>query len=164
MPQPATFIPLDGRLTSLEPLSIDLTADSVMEVVAPGDPATGNNFKVTLAQLAAYVSVLPYLDTTIITSGATLASPYHILVTDTRILFNKTVASASYAVAPLAASMASPFPLFIKDLKGNADTYPIQISFTGGELCDGLSTITIGNPYGWTTINPVPAGGAWYQS
>lgn len=161
---PAVFIPLDGRITSLQTLAIPLTGDSVMEVVAPGDAATGNNYKVTLDELAAYVSILPFLNTTEIISGATLVSPYFILPTDTRILFNKTVASASYAVAPLAASMAAPFPLFIKDFKGNADTYPIQISFSGGELCDGLSTITISNPYGWVTITPSPSGGSWYMS
>lgn len=164
MPQNATFVPVDGRLTSLEALNIDLTADSIMEVVCPGDAATGNNFKVTLLQLAAYVSVLPYLNTTVIISGATIGSPYAILTTDTRILFNKTIASDSYAVAPLASSMAAPFPLLIKDFKGNADVHPIQISFTGGELCDGLPTITVPNAYGWVTINPAPSGGSWYTS
>lgn len=158
-------IPLDGRITSLSVLDIALAGDEVIEIVSPGNAANGNNYQVTTAVLAAYFnSSSPAFSTTTITSGATLVSPYAILTTDARILFNKTVASASYAVAPLASSMAGPYPLFIKDLKGDADAFPIQISFSGGELCDGLSTISILNAYGWTTINPIPTGGGWYQS
>lgn len=158
-------IPLDGRITSLDLLTLPLLGDEVFEIVSPGNANAGNNYQVTTAVLAAYFTgASPLLDTTVIVSGATLASPYAILTTDTRILFNKTVASASYAVAPLASSMAYAFPILIKDLKGNAFTYPIQISFTGGELCDGLSTVTIQDNYGWLTINPAPSGGAWYMS
>lgn len=159
---PATEIPLDGRLTSLTPLNIALAGDEVMEIVSPGNAALGNNYKVTTAVLAAYFRSFSSLSTTVITSGATLVSPYGILITDTRILFNKTVPSASYAVAPLAVSMSA--GVFIKDFAGNADVYPIQVSFTGGELCDGQSTVTISNPYGWATINPTPGGGSWYAS
>lgn len=156
------IIPLDGRITSLEMLPIALAGDEVMEIVSPGDAANGNNYQVTTAVLAAYFRSFSSLSTTIITAGATLATPYNIVVTDTRILFNKTVPSASYAVAPLAASMAA--AVLIKDFKGNADVFPIQISFTGGELCDGLSTVTLSNSYAWTNINPTPGGGSWYLS
>lgn len=160
----ATFVPLDGRLTSLEVLNIILAGGEVMEIVSPGNAQSGNNFQVTTAVLAAYFGAFPFISTTEITAGATLASPYAILSTDTRLLFNKTIGSASYGVAPLAASMARPYPILIKDLKGDAGTNPIQITFTGGELCDGLDTLTIGNPYGWVTINPAPNGGSWYMS
>ena len=161
---PATFVPVDGRLTSLEVLNITLAGGEVMEIVSPGTAADGNNYQVTTAVLAAYFGAFPFISTTVITGGATLATPYDILSTDTRILFNKSVGSASYAVAPLAASMARPYPILIKDFKGDAGINPIQISFTGGELCDGLSTLTIGNPYGWVTINPAPGGGSWFMS
>jgi hypothetical protein len=161
---PATFVPVDGRITSLEVLNIPLTGSEVHEIVSPGNEEEGNNYQVTLLVEAAFYAAFPYLATTVITGGATLATPYDILTTDTRILFNKGVGSASYALAPLASSMARPYPLLIKDFKGDAGVNPIQISFTGGELCDGLATITIANPYGWVTINPAPSGGSWYQS
>lgn len=158
---PATFVPLDGRITSMEVLNLALTGGEVIEIVSPGNAALGNNYQVTLAVLATYFSGST-LSTAVILSGATLARPYDIDGINARLLFDKTVPSASYAVARLASLVAS--PVFIKDLSGNADVYPIQISFSGGELCDGLSTLTIANPYGWTTINPVPSGGGWYQS
>jgi hypothetical protein len=155
-------VPLDGRITSLDVLTGTLTGDEVMEIVSPGNAELGNNYQVTLALLATYFGNSS-MSTTIILSGATLISPYDILITDTRILFNKTVSSASYAVAPLASLMTSSGVL-IKDLKGDAGTFPITVSFTGGELCDGLSEITVENAFGWTTINPTPSGGSWYLS
>lgn len=159
---PATFTPTDGRLTSLQTLNTPLLGDEVMYLVSPGNAELGNSYKVTIAVLGAYFQSAPVLTSTVILAGATLASPYNLDGSFAQVLFNKTVASASYAVAALAASFRT--AVLIKDIKGNADVYPIQISFSGGELCDGLSTLTIGNPYGWTTINPVPSGGAWYQS
>jgi hypothetical protein len=97
----------------------------------------------------------------VITSGATLGSPLNVLTTDTAILFNKTIGSASYAIMPLADSMSSSF--LFKDLKGDADTNPITISFSGGELCDGVSTVTIPTSYGWVRVAPVTGGASWYQ-
>ena len=38
----------------------------------------------------------------------------------------------------------------------------ITITFTGGQLCDGLSSIVISDAYGWVKIFPVPGGSAWY--
>jgi len=62
--------------------------------------------------------------------------------------------------------MQYPYGILIKDLKGDAATNPITINFTGGELCDGLTSgqISIQNPYGWVTIAPVPGASAWYMS
>lgn len=159
-----TFVPLDGRLTSLQVLPTALNGGEVMYLVSPGTAALGNSYQVTTAVLGAYFSSFQFTSPTVITSGATLATPYNIKVSDTRILLNKTVNSASYLVAPLAASMLAPFPLLVKDFKGSAYTYPISINFTGGEFCDGQSTITIGGDYGWTTINPNVGGGGWYQT
>lgn len=164
MPQNATFTPLDGRLTSLEVLNIALSGDEVMEIVSPGNAEFGNNFQVTTANLAGFFASFPFQFRTVITTGATLASPYPIAITDTQILFDKLIASDSYAVAPLASAMQYPFPVLIKDYNGAAGANPITISFTGGELCDGLTNLTISNPYGWVRINPAPSGGAWYQS
>jgi hypothetical protein len=59
--------------------------------------------------------------------------------------------------------MTTIFGVYIKDLKGDADVNNIRISFTSGELCDGDSTITIANEYGWVTLNPLSGDGAWYR-
>jgi hypothetical protein len=158
------FIPLDGRITSLALLNISLTGSEVMEIISPGNAELGDNYQVTTAVLGAYFSAFPYVSTIVIKSGATLATPFPIPTTATRILLDKTIASDTYLVAPLAASMLAPFPVFIKDLAGNANTNNININFTGGELCDGLSTMQVTSDYGWVTINPVPSGGAWYMS
>ena len=160
----ALFIPLDGRLTSQNILSGGLDGTEVMEIVSPGTAAEGLTYQIETQTLAAFFSAFPLLNTTVITSGATVGSPYAIETTDTRILFNKTLASASYAVAPLAADLAYGQSILIKDFKGDAATNTITVTFTGGELCDGLSTVTIDNAYGWLTINPTPGGGSWYLS
>ena len=89
------------------------------------------------------------------------------LTTDTRIVVDKTIGSPTSIVVPLASAMAYPFPVIIKDGKGDAGngTNLITITFTGGQLIDGQSSIVIDNAYGWVTINPFPVTGAsWYQS
>lgn len=162
---PSLFVPKDGRITSQNVLSGPLAGSEVMEIVSPGNEANGNTYQIQLSVIAAYiVSIISSGSTVTITSGATLASPYDITTNDTAVLLNKTVSSDSYLVAPLAASMTFQAPLLVKDLKGNADSFPITISFTGGELCDGLSEVIIDSSYGWTRIVPVPGGGAWYQA
>lgn len=158
----ATFTPIDGRITSLQVLNIALAGGEVMEIVSPGTAAAGNNYQVTTATLAAFFAAFPVLNTEDITAGATIASPYAVETTDTQILFNKTLASASFAVLPSSSSMAYPFGVLFKDLKGDAGTNPITITFTGGQLCDGLASISITDDYGWVKIFPVIGGSAWY--
>ena len=157
-------IPLDGRITSQNVLDLALAGDEVLEIVSPGNAALGNTYQVTTAVLAAFFAAYPFLNTEIITAGATSISPFLVETTDTRILFNKLLASASFAVMPLSESMAYPFGVLFKDIKGDADTNPINITFTGGQLCDGLSTVQIANAYGWVTINPVPGGAGWFMT
>lgn len=159
---PALFVPLDGRLTSQNILTGVLDGSAVLYIVSPGSVDLGNSYQVTLTTLAPFFAAFPVLNTQVLTAGATIGSPYAVETTDTRILFNKTLASASYAVLPLAADMAYPYGILFKDLKGDASTNIITITFTGGELCDGLSTVLINSDYGWATINPVPGGGAWF--
>ncbi len=155
--------PADGQITSLTLLSPPLTGGEVQEIVSPGNAAAGNSYQVTIATLAAFYAAFPFLNTENITAGATLVSPYSVETTDTTILFNKTIGSASYALLPSAGSMLYPFPILFKDFKGDAETNIITISFTGGQLCDGQSQVTITNDYGWVRIAPGPAGGAWFQ-
>lgn len=55
------FIPLDGRITSLEALPIPLTGGEVFEIVSPGNAASGNNYQVALNTIAAFVTTNPGL-------------------------------------------------------------------------------------------------------
>ena len=143
-----------GQMTDLPayPGTLDLTA--LMEIVSPGTAAAGVNYSINLAQLALIIGSggLP----TIVTSGAT----YNSVQTDTRILVNKTVGSAT-AVTLLAA--ASYFqPVLVKDLKGDADVNPITVNFTGAY--DGIaSPLTINTQYGFIWFNPL-ASGNWYAA
>ncbi len=91
---------------------------------------------------------------TIITSG----SSYTAVATDSRILVNKTIGSATSIVFPLAATMN--YSVLVKDLKGDAATNHITITFTGGQRADGLSSVPINSNYGayWLT----PKSGGYY--
>jgi hypothetical protein len=156
-------VPTDGQITSLTTLAGPLTGGEVMEIVSPGNAAQGNSYQITLNVLATFFSVTS-ATTEVITAGATFSSPYLILTTDGKILFNKTVGAPSYTQAPLAASMLITSAILIKDLKGDAATNNITVVFTSGELCDGLSQVVISNNYGWVRVNPTPGGGSWFQS
>lgn len=99
--------------------------------------------------------------TVTITSGATIGSPYQPPSGVSRVLMNKTVGAASY-VQFLAASTYNGLPVLIKDLKGDAVTNNITITFTGGELADGDSTVVLNVSYGAVWVNPLPGGGGFY--
>jgi hypothetical protein len=157
-------VPLDGRITSQNVLGAPLNSSAVMEIVSPGNAAQGNTYQVTLLVLAAFFSAFPSLNTEVILAGATSISPYDVQATDTRILFKKTLGSASFALCPLAASMLYGQPVLFKDALGDAFTNNITINFTNSEQCDGQSSLVIDNAYGWIEITPLPGGGGWYQS
>lgn len=158
---PATEIPLDGRLTSLQVLNVTLTGGEAMEIVSPGNAETGDNYQVTTAVLAAYFASYPFVTGRVLVT----ATPYSIGVAILQVLVDLAVAAPVSVVAPLAVSMTYPYPVLIKDFGGDAsDVNPITVTFTGGELCDGLSSLTIQNPYGWVRINPNIGGGGWYMS
>lgn len=156
----ATQIPVDGRLTSLQLLNIPLAGDEVMYIVSPGNEALGNSFQVTTAVLGAYFASFPYSNTVEIPSGV----PYTLEITDTRVLVTLDVAAPTSITAPPADTMFSTLPVLIKDVTGDASINPITITFSDGELCDGLSSIEISNPYGWTTLNVLPDRSGWYQT
>jgi hypothetical protein len=101
---------------------------------------------------------------TVIVAGATSGSPYDVLSTDVAVLFKKSIGSASYAVLPPAADMASLGPVLFKDVNDDAATNNITLSFSGGELCDGQSEVIVDSNYGWVRLAPLPGGGAWYQA
>lgn len=158
---PGLAVPIDGRLTSQNVLASP-TGDSVLYIVSPGNETTGNSYQVTLATLAAYFTGQTY-ETVLVTTGATVGDPYVVQAADGRVLLQKSVPSASYVECPLAADVAGGQAILIKDHAGNSDTYPITVTFTGGELCDGLTEVVISNPYGWVWVAPSPNGGSWYM-
>jgi hypothetical protein len=158
---PALAVPQDGRLTSQNEFSGSLTSTDLFYLVSPGNAAAGNSYKVQAEVLADYFATLPTIGVIEVTSG----SLYTVGTTDGKVLVNKNVGSATSIVLPIASTFAYPFyGVFIKDLKGDAATNNITVSFTGGENCDGMSSIVIGNPYGWVALCPHPNGSGWYQT
>jgi len=147
-----------GQMTDL-PLfpggTVDLTA--LFEVVSPGNQANGVNYAITAANLALLIAGALYLTPTFVTSGASYSS----VRTDTRILVNKTIGSATSIV--LGDATLYSLPVLVKDLKGDADSHPITVTFTGGQRLDGLSQIVINNPFGYFWFNPL-ASSAWYDA
>ena len=95
---------------------------------------------------------------TLVRTGPTYAS----VATDTRILCYVDTPSPGPLTITLLASAEYKAPVLVKDLIGLASsTNPIDIVFSGGQLCDGLTTIPIRTDYGSYTLNPSPLGG-WY--
>lgn len=150
-------IPTDGRITSLTTLTGALTGSELMYIVSPGNVASGVSYNITTDTLATFFSIFIANTPTIITSG----SSYPSVATDTRILVDKTSGSAT-SIVMLASNQYS-LPVLIKDLKGDSATNPITITFSGGQLFDGLSDIVINNPYGYVWLNPLASGG-WYDA
>lgn len=122
--------------------------------------ATFQNFGVTLAVLAAAVSPFAINPPTFITSGATTGSPYAATATDFQLLVNKSASAATGILLPNSATRAL-LPVLVKDLKGDAATFQIDVTFTGGQTCDGLSTYSIIGNYAWQWFYPLASGG-WY--
>ena len=138
-----------GQMTDLPAYPGTLDFTGLMEIVSPGNAIAGNNYGITLAQLALIAGSGGPL--TIITSGASYPS----VQTDTRILVNKTVGSAT-AITLLAGSSYFQ-PILVKDVKGDANTHNITINFPG--TYDGLpSPLVINSAYGWIWFNPLPNG------
>lgn len=139
-----------GQMTDLPTYPGGVDATALFEVVSPGNAQSGINYSISAADMAVLIGVAAYHNT-IITAGAS----YNSVNTDTRILVNKTIGSAT-AIALLAAS-AYGQPVLVKDLKGDADANPITITFPG--TYDGVSSpITINTPYGWVWFNPLSTG------
>jgi len=89
----------------------------------------------------------------------TAAGAVTVTSSDSRILINKTVGAATSVVMP--SSVAIVQSILVKDLKGDAPTNNITVTFTGGELADGLSSVVISTAYGAYWFSPLVSGG-WY--
>lgn len=140
-----------GQMTDLPSYAPSSPPDltGLVEIVSPGNAANGVNYAATLAQLALIIGGGGAL--TFVTSG----SSYTSVQTDTRILVNKTVGSPTTIALLGGASYFQ--PVLIKDLKGDAATNNITVTFPG--TYDGIaSPLTISNNYGWIWMNPLPTG------
>lgn len=162
MPQAIATTPADGRITSLQTLTGTLLGSEVMYIVSPGNAQLGSSYQITLDLLGAFFNAYGVNNRVIIGGAAT----YNVQTTNTGVLVKNTIAVPISIVFPLSSTMLFPAGVLVKCLTGDEATNPITITFTGGELCDGLSTITLNNPYAWTTINPLPAalGGGWFMT
>lgn len=155
---PATFN--GGQMTDLPVLSGTFDGTELFEVVAPGNEASGVNYSITSALLSALLNGLNQAPT-IITSGATLISPYVPAVTEMRILLNKTVGAAS-SINIGGGAARNNRPIMVRDIKGDADVNNITVVFTG--TADTIaSPIVINQPFAGYWFNPLPSGG-WYLS
>jgi hypothetical protein len=153
-----------GQMTDLPEFSGTLNGQELIEVVAgPVDAdlaAEGVNYAIT-SELLAELIIGVFAEPTIITSGATVVSPYVAGAAEGRILFDKTVGAAS-GVDIGGGVARNNIPIMVRDIKGDADVNNITVTFTG--TCDGLaSPITINQPYAGYIFNPLPNGN-WYLS
>jgi hypothetical protein len=148
--------PIDGRLTSFNPFTGTLVGTELMYIVSPGNAAAGVSYNATISVLAGFFGSFPSFNRTIIIAGAS----YNASVNDTQIFANKTAGSATGILMPAAGLMTYPGAVLIKDAKGDGNTHNITITFTGGQLCDGLASVVIDNNYGYVWITPSPGVGA----
>lgn len=147
--------PLPGTFILQLPLGLGLTGSDFFPIVQ-----AGTTKRVPFSLISAAISGGSG-STVTITTGATIGSPYQPPNGVSRVLLDKTVGVASY-VQLLSAATYNGLPVLIKDFKGDAVTNNITITFTGGELADGDSTIVINVSYGAVWVNPLPGGGGWY--
>lgn len=159
----APFVPaLDtfagGQMTDLPNYSGAFDPTALFEIVSPGNPAQAVNYSLTLLQLSALILAANYQPTFVLAG-----SVYDSVATDTRILVNKTIGSATSVV--LLPSQNYLLPVLVKDLKGDAGTNPITVTFSAGQTLDGLAPaqVVISNPYGFYWFNPLASGG-WYDA
>lgn len=157
-PNPNGQVFQGGQMTDLPEYDGPFDPTALIEIVAPGNEAEGVNYSLTLLLLAQYLIASIYAPT-IIEDGATIVDPYEALVTDQRLLVNKTVGAATYI------DLGSPAdrvytPIMVRDLKGDAESNNITVSFNG--TVDGLaSPIVISTNFGGYVFNPL-ATGNWY--
>ncbi len=140
-----------GQMTDLPSYPGGNDPTALFEVVSPGTAEEGINYSISAAEMAVLIGVAAY-NNTFVTAGAT----YNSLDTDTRIIVKKTVGSATHVVLLAGAEYGQ--PILVKDGKGDADVNPITITFSGGQLMDGLATVIINNPYGFFWFNPLADG------
>lgn len=139
-----------GQMTDLPEFSGVPPRTALLEIVSPGNVEEGINYSITIEQMAAAIVVgVP----TIVRTGSTYAS----IATDDRILVELFVAAP--LVITLLNSSEYLQPILVKDIGGTCDpTNTITVVFSDGQAVDGLTSVTLSNPYAWFWFNPLAAG------
>jgi hypothetical protein len=89
----------------------------------------------------------------LITRVITNSFPVTVAATDSVIAFNQTTPTNVNVTLPAVAARNG-LILSIEDIKGTAASNPIAILPNGSEKIDGLSSITLGNAFGFFTLRP----------
>jgi hypothetical protein len=142
-----------GQMTDLPAYASGLDLTGLFEIVSPGTAAAGVNYSITMQLLAQLIGQAIALQPTVVTIPV-----YPSVATDTRILME--LAAPATATITLLSSLSYLQPVLVKDAFGTASlATPMNVVFTGGQLADGLATVSIQNPYGGFWFNPLPSGG-----
>lgn len=151
-------MPSDGRITSLTAFSGTFQGTELVLLVSPGNAQAGVNYKITTQLLATLLNnLVAGGEPTFVNNGVAV---YDSLATDTRILVDKTVPSATSIV--LAPSQGYEGPVLVKDIAGTStDGASVAVTFSSGQTADGLASVSIRTAYGAWLFNPLSAGG-WY--
>lgn len=169
----APFVPaLDtfagGQMTDLPAFTAtSFDGTELFEVVSgfpsPTNANTAVNYSITSAQLAALLVVL-LNKPVIITQGqfTNPASPYVVPVNAARVYVDKATPEPTYVqFAAVATYIVEPL---ITDIAGTVDNAGngIFVTFSGGQLVDGLSSVTVTTPFGGYFFRPITSLGSWH--
>lgn len=163
MTTPEIPVFVGGQMTDLPPFTlVQFDGTELFEVVAPGDPALGLNYSITSARLAALITRL--VQTAVYLADGqhnTPGDPYVVPATVARVYVNKTAAEPTYV--QFAAAAGYPIDVLVADVAGTVDGAGngITVTFSGGELADGIATIPITTPYGGYIFQPLQILAAW---
>lgn len=128
-------------------------------IVPTQDPGSGLFYATTVAAIAA-LAAAPTSTSRVVTvaPGGIITA----LASDGDLLINLTIPAAVTVNLVNASTITG--QIFIKDLAGNASTFPITIAPVGGQTIDGsTSSIRIASDGGAVTLRPIPALTGYYQ-
>lgn len=151
----AVLPPLPGTFILNLPLAINLTGDDDF-VIVQGGTTKRVLFRTITGQISPIGNV-----PVVITSGATVGSPFIVPTGVNEVLVNKTVGAATWIQFALASTYGAT-AILVKDIKGDAATNNITIQFTGGETVEGLTTIVLSTNYASIRLTPLPGGGGFF--
>ncbi len=129
------FIPLDGRITSLQVLIPALAGDEVLEIVSPGNASLGNSYQVSTDVLAAFFGANIALEADSILANPTAVAGMGISVSIGATLDFVGTALQTLAITGDATSNANSFVTTVVKVNGVAygaspavDTIPVVTS------------------------------------
>ncbi len=157
------FIPLDGRITSLQVLVPALAGDEVMEIVSPGNAAEGNSYQVSTDVLAAFFGANVSLNALSILANPTAAAGVGISVTVGATLTFVGATLQTVAITGDATASANSFVTTVVKVNGVSygasppvNTIPVVtssnvVTYSGASFVNGLlaapTEITAGASY-----------------